>query len=688
MEMSPVAVDILTNKTYSDPMGAFLREIATNACDANLENGHGDVPVNIQLPTTSDPTYLVRDHGRGLSIEDVTTCFCVFFKSTKRESNDQEGAMGLGCKSPFSYTDIFSVESYFNGVKYVYAMSKKEGMLECELIHQEKSDAPSGVCVKIPIKRQDINTFNEKASSVFGFFKVKPNFIGSFVPQLHVVEHFFKDIHKITKDCKPQQYSWYHRDPEPHVVVGNIGYVIDRQYQHNLQNTQYLPAGYVIKTDIGEIDLNSSRERPQWTRRTIDHLQKKIDECAAHIKEQISDEVKDIECLHDYVAWHATGDGRKYNHLIPSHFVPQVPKAKHGKSLDYSNHSTIKFRNLKLDERVWVGGSSLYIRRNEQTKTKIGNGWERFIEPITHVITLDKDIQNPVPKVTRWCKQNNISKESVVIIFSDDVANVIKNSDLHTDWEEKYSCHTYSELPIKKEASQKRSAYTLPSFYEFKVPSHYTSDVRNFWRTSVTTVNDGDTIPYVPIKSNRIVSKNVLHGVYPKELEAISEHFNIPTIFGIHSHRTKSIMKKFPELKFENVIDTVRTFVEDNLDHMKDSYYHHYHDNSSRYYAHERDRFKALVALDTEKKLTALDTLRNNDFLPVDFLESVSALRLEDLDFEVDSDYKPKKSCDFEKEIKKINEAYPVLNCVHHNLTDENLKELYKVLVSTYAVTE
>ena len=73
---------------------AVLREVTTNALDAHVAAG-------VTRPSRSTPTELapvltIKDYGVGLSVEDIRNIFSQYGASTKRETNDQVGSLGLG----------------------------------------------------------------------------------------------------------------------------------------------------------------------------------------------------------------------------------------------------------------------------------------------------------------------------------------------------------------------------------------------------------------------------------------------------------------------------------------------------------------------------------------------------------------------------------------------------------------
>ena len=70
----------------------------------------------------------VRDYGPGLSHDDMFRVFTRYGRSTKRDSNEVVGMLGIGSKSGFAYADTFTVVSRHGGRvrTYVAALDESE----------------------------------------------------------------------------------------------------------------------------------------------------------------------------------------------------------------------------------------------------------------------------------------------------------------------------------------------------------------------------------------------------------------------------------------------------------------------------------------------------------------------------------------------------------------------------------
>src|SRR5574343_126832 len=114
------AFAILSSGLYANKIRAIVRELSCNAYDSHKAANKEHVPFKVVLPSPLDSTFSVQDFGLGLSEEQVFNLYTTYFESTKTQSNDYIGALGLGSKSPFSYTSSFLVTSIFEGVKSTY----------------------------------------------------------------------------------------------------------------------------------------------------------------------------------------------------------------------------------------------------------------------------------------------------------------------------------------------------------------------------------------------------------------------------------------------------------------------------------------------------------------------------------------------------------------------------------------
>lgn len=276
IETSAKAFIILSDSLYSNKIKAVIRELSTNASDSHLEKGNPERPFEVHLPTEKEPFFYVRDYGVSLTHENCMSLYQTYFKSTKTDTNDLNGCLGLGSKSPFAYSDSFMVQAYLNGVARTYAAYVGDrGVPNFDLLSEHKTDQEDGLRVQVPVQSVDINKFHAEASSVYRFFDVKPNIIGGYIA-------FEEPI------IKEDKYDLYENESRNYIVMGQIGYPIDtRQCGHEVATVLDRYRGFTglfIKVDIGSLDITPSRESLSYNKTTIEN-----------IKLAVNDVIKDLE---------------------------------------------------------------------------------------------------------------------------------------------------------------------------------------------------------------------------------------------------------------------------------------------------------------------------------------------------------------------------------------------------------
>ena len=249
---------ILSDGLYANKIRAIIREISCNAHDSHIAAGQ-TLPFIVHLPNSMEPYFSVRDFGVGLSHDQVVDIFTSFFTSTKTESNDFIGALGLGSKSPFSYTDNFTVTTVKDGVRGIYtAFINDTGVPSIALMMSESTDQPNGVEVRFAVvDRYDFRRFTDEATNVFKFWKNRPTITG-------VIDFQFEDPQIVDRDIVPGVHTLgnsYYR--QTYAVMGNIAYPIEVPSADTIINADYrcmLNCGLVLEFNIGELDFQASRE--------------------------------------------------------------------------------------------------------------------------------------------------------------------------------------------------------------------------------------------------------------------------------------------------------------------------------------------------------------------------------------------------------------------------------------------
>ena len=290
---SAKAFNILSSGLYANKVRAIIRELSCNAVDSHVAAGKPELPFDIHLPNQLEPWFSIRDYGTGLSHEQVTSIYTTYFESTKTGSNDFIGALGLGSKSPFSYTDNFTVTAIQNGKRGVYtAFINEQGVPSIALMAESDTTEPNGVEVKFSVNdRWDFDKFHKEALVVYKYFKLRPVIHGS--KSFTFLDPDYKD-----RDIIPGVHSTGDRNTSV-AIMGNIAYPIEvPQADTTLGELRgLLGCGLVMEFDIGELDFQASREGLSYIPSTIQSIKNKLEALNNQLVIHVATEADKIQNL-------------------------------------------------------------------------------------------------------------------------------------------------------------------------------------------------------------------------------------------------------------------------------------------------------------------------------------------------------------------------------------------------------
>jgi hypothetical protein len=260
--------NVLRNQLYSDKVLAVVREYSCNASDAHVAAGKADVPIKVTLPNRLNPNLSIRDYGDALSDDDIKNIYAFYGESTKRNTNDQIGMLGIGSKAAFAYGDNFVINSYINGEKNTYnAFIDPSQVGQISKLESTDTDEPNGIEIVVPVKLDDIHEFEAKAKSLFEYFPVKPIIAGT--------SDFIYENNELLFEGDGWQWNKgenRYADRDATAIMGNIAYPIEA-YALNLKDddsrlNSLIRANLIMKFDIGDLEISASREKLQFTDKT------------------------------------------------------------------------------------------------------------------------------------------------------------------------------------------------------------------------------------------------------------------------------------------------------------------------------------------------------------------------------------------------------------------------------------
>lgn len=277
----PAFFQILSSALYKDPMLAMVRETICNAWDAHIECGRVDQPILITL----DDDYLtIRDHGNGILDAMIGPIYGVYGASTKKNDGRQTGGFGLGCKSPFAYTDHFEVTSSHAGTKTIYNMSKSSAQVQGKPSIVPIASFPtteSGITVKIPLNPEKHNNrLQELIRQVVFNGDIRALFNGTQLPILGLDESECGLV-LLNQEANSRTDISHFDKGRIYVRYGNVIYPIEKSSEFgelydkvsNLLN-RYYSCKLVMLAPPDSISITPSREALTMSNITVDTVKK------------------------------------------------------------------------------------------------------------------------------------------------------------------------------------------------------------------------------------------------------------------------------------------------------------------------------------------------------------------------------------------------------------------------------
>lgn len=267
---------------YSDRWTSVLREYTVNGRDACIEAGIQRA-VEVTLPTRLVPYLKIRDFGVGLSHDDIHRIYSQYGESTKTNTNDQTGCLGIGSKSAFAVAPQFTVTSVKGGIRIQVVVSKDAQGATMNVVDTSTSNDPSGTEIMIPVPSQDIYLLESKAQNLFRFWPADSVLVNGTAPERlggKDTDQWITDDILVTDSTGGQAFA----------VMGGVPYPV--KVDHGLRGYNFSVIYYV---PIGSLDFAPSREAimdtdltkatlARFTQRFRDEVaksfQKKLDACA------------------------------------------------------------------------------------------------------------------------------------------------------------------------------------------------------------------------------------------------------------------------------------------------------------------------------------------------------------------------------------------------------------------------
>jgi len=278
---------LLTN-LYSRVQAALVREYSTNARDSHIFAGKADVPIKVTLPTYEHLSLVIQDFGLGLNVNGLREVYSQYGASTKRESDEVNGVLGIGCKSALAYADQFSVEGVLGGVKTLAVVTKNSsGVGVIKILDTVTTSEPNGVKVSIPVKSEDVNRFANEAADLFKFWEKGTVLVNGAEPA-NVRDD--KDLIWLDEDVAVRiGYS-----TQDTIVMGNVPYPVAN---HKREYRKGCTGGYQIIAwlPMNTVQFTPSREALEFTTQTQETVDTLWDYASEALAQSIERRLADLD---------------------------------------------------------------------------------------------------------------------------------------------------------------------------------------------------------------------------------------------------------------------------------------------------------------------------------------------------------------------------------------------------------
>ena len=541
IEATSQSFGVLSSTIYEDKIKAPIRELSTNAYDAHVEANCADRPFEVHLPNALDPEFRVRDYGISMSHDQIMTLYTTYFASNKRESNELNGCLGLGSKSPFAYTNQFWVTAYQDGKKRHYVATVDVDGPRFDQYPACETDEENGLEIGFTVKEDDFNSFKNKAESVYKYFKTQPNVTGV------DFQHAEPEKYKVAGSCWRYVGSY----DDSMAIMGNIGYPIDDEYfyskdesywkRSNNKYCQLLKSGVHIDFEIGELSMTASREGLEYTDEVVQVIKDKIDLIYKEMQDNVDKEFESCESLYD-----ARLKACKYENVFRSLDSFVFPKWKNEDGEEISVRTSFAIRTeSKVSAADFDCHSFQYANR-----VKMSRGKYTIHFGDTKKIFLN-DMVRGGQAATRYYVQNN----------SDDTVYLIDHIS-EEDWstlceeigiDENLVTHT-SELEkppreTKRGSSGPRRIDVDCFIFDSNGTSYNHTSLYDgrWWTPSTKDLKDGENI-YVELNRYCACDYDGVSESHPRSLRRVISNLeklgvDVPVVFGFPSGKAARVRK-------------------------------------------------------------------------------------------------------------------------------------------------
>lgn len=275
-------IAFIRGNLYSDKWGSFIREVVSNAYDANKISGYKG-PVEIVLPSLIASELLIIDHGPGMSYEFMENDYTNVGFSTKEESEEEVGAFGIGRLTPLLVCDQYKIETVHKGLRHIWTMAcgLRDGLVP---EHQERTEKPSGTIIRVPCEVRDIPKIKEALQNWC-----------SYLHPLPLVNNNPLEVNNIHISDPNSRYmegdDWYVVKTSYTAITVLNGWVPYKVEHKDILNIWKDMGHLVIKCPIGKVSVTAPREALEYTEQTTNTIQQKVKDILSELLKRANEEI-------------------------------------------------------------------------------------------------------------------------------------------------------------------------------------------------------------------------------------------------------------------------------------------------------------------------------------------------------------------------------------------------------------
>ena len=379
LEASASLYTMLTSNVYTKPILAVIREWSTNACDACIA---ANLPVkyDVNIPNVEKPEFSVRDYGTGLSPDQVTGLFSSLGASTKRDSNEFNGTLGIGRLAGLAVADAFTVESYYNGTVYSYVISMQQGVPTTMFLGEHPTTELNGLKLTVPVDNpNDFSEYQDAANWLYPFFTHRPNINANITYHEDIIDPSGPDWYFLPSTKKTYSYNTFN-----YVLMSQVPYVIPQD--NNIETYGF--TNVVLKAEPGAISFNPGRETLSLDKSTITYINSLFENLKDDFISQATNTFilaeNDAEVIKAFMNYSRNVPSRVLESIDPAEFVSDNLKNLIPKPYNRTKISIDRYTQVALTNEFCEQTSHLL-----QLKEKSGYYKTQRNMDINHTVRLD-----------------------------------------------------------------------------------------------------------------------------------------------------------------------------------------------------------------------------------------------------------------------------------------------------------